>query len=79
MLLANSASNTNKGAWNNSHTVSENYALYEELHKPMKKKIENDIGCSSFIDNIWCADIADTIYVFSKYACVTFLKDKKVL
>lgn len=45
----------------------------------MKKKIKNYIGCSSFIDNIWCADIADTIYVFSKYACVTFLKDKKVL
>ena len=70
-----------------------NKELAEELHKPIIRKFKTRIVYSSFIDNIWSEDLADVqliskfkkeirfllcvIYIFSKYACVIPLKDKK--
>ena len=67
--------------------------LAEELHKPVIRKFKNRKVHSTFIDNIWCADLADmqliskfnkgicillcVIDIFSKYASVVSLKDKK--
>ena len=67
--------------------------LAEELHKPIIRKFKNRKVHSSFIDNIWDADLADmqlistfnegfrfllcAIDIFSKYAWVVPLKDKK--
>ena len=36
-----------------------NKKLAEELHKPISKKFEKRKVHSSFIDNIWDADLAD--------------------
>ena len=65
----------------------------EELHKPIIRKLEKRKVYSSFKDNIWGADLTDTpllskfnqgfrfllcvIDIFSKYAWVVPLKDKK--
>ena len=66
----------------------------EELHKPIIRKIEKRKVHSSFIDNIWAADLANmslisnynnfcfmlcVIDIYSKYAWIVLLKDKKSL
>ena len=71
----------------------QNQQLAEELHKPIVKKFKRRKVYSSFKDNIWGADLADmqliskfnkgirflfcVIDLFSKYAWVVPLKDKK--
>ena len=70
-----------------------NYQLANELHKPIIEKFKKRKVYSSFKDNIWGADLADmqslskynegvkyllcAIDLFSKYARVIPLKDKK--
>ena len=70
----------------------ENMQLADELHKPIIRKFKKE-KCSSFKDNIWAVDLADmqllskfnkgfrfllhVIDIFSKYAWVIPLKDKK--
>ena len=67
--------------------------LAEELHKPIFRKFLKRMVCSGFKGSIWGADVADmqliskfnkgfrfllcVIYIFSKYAWVAPLKDKK--
>ena len=74
---------------NNEHLLD----LAEELHKPIIKKFEKKTVYSRFKNNIWGADLVDmqliskfnkgfrfllcVIDIFSKYACVVPLKDKK--
>ena len=71
----------------------ENIQLADELHKPIVRKFKKRKVYSSFRDNIWGADLADmqllskfnkgfrcllcAIDIFSKYAWVIPLKDKK--
>ena len=71
----------------------ENRQLAEELHKPIIRKSEKRKVSSTFKDNIWGVDLADmqllskyfkgirfllcVIDIFSKYAWVVPLKDKK--
>ena len=70
-----------------------NYQLANELHKPIIKKFKKRKVYSSFKDNIWGIDLADiqllgkynkgikyllcAIDLFSKYAWVIAIKDKK--
>ena len=68
-----------------------NKELAEKLYKPIIKKFKKRKVHSSFIDNIWDADLADMQLIsnfnkgsflcdtdiFSKYAWVIPLKDKK--
>ena len=70
-----------------------NYQLANELHKPIIRKFKKRKVYSSFRDNICCVDLADlqslskynkgikyllcAIDIFSKYAWVALLKDKK--
>ena len=70
-----------------------NYQLANELHKPIIKKFKKRKVYSSFKDNIWGVDLADmqslskynkgfkyllcAIDLFSKYAWVIPIKDKK--
>ena len=70
-----------------------NYQLGNELHKPVIKKLKKRKVYSSFKDNIWGVDLADmqslsklkkglkyllcAIDLFSKYAWVIPIKDKK--
>ena len=70
-----------------------NKELAEELHKSIIRKSKKRKVYSSFIDNIWGVDLTDTqliskfnkgfrfwscvIDIFSKYAWVIPLKDKK--
>ena len=72
-----------------------NKELAEELHKPIIRKFKNRKVYSSFIDNTWGIDLDDiqltskfnkglrfllcVIDIFSKYAWVTSLKDKKAI
>ena len=74
-------------------TNESNYQLANELHKPMIRKFEKRKVYSSFRDNIWGVDLADmqplskynkgikylscAIDLFSKYAWVVPIKDKK--
>ena len=67
--------------------------LLEELHKPINRKFEKRKVHSSFIDNNWNVDLADmqflskfnkencfllcVIEIYSKYAWVVPLRDKK--
>ena len=79
-----------------SHTTKsapQNEQLLEELHKPVVRKFKKPKVYSSFIDNIWAADLSDmqlirkfnkgfrfllcVIDIFSKYAWVVPLKVKK--
>ena len=69
--------------------------LAEKLHKPIIKKLKKKTVYSEFKENIWGADLADmqlinkfnkgfrfllcVIDIFSKYAWVVPLKDKKVI
>ena len=73
--------------------ISENEQLTNELHKPIIMKFEKRKVYSTFTDNIWGVDLADmpllskynkgirfllcVIDIFSKYARVVPLKDKK--
>ena len=70
-----------------------NQQLTNEIHKPIFKKFLKRSVCFSFKGNIWGVDLADmqlitkynkgiryllcAIYLFSKYAWVVPLKDKK--
>ena len=70
-----------------------NYQLANELHKPIIRKLKKKKVYSSFKDNIWDVDLADmqslsrynkgfkyllcAINLFSKYAWVISIKDKK--
>ena len=70
-----------------------NYQLANELHRQIIRKFKRRKVYSSFRDNIWGVDLADmqslskynkgnkyllcAIYLFSKYAWVVPLKDKK--
>ena len=74
-------------------TNNENIQLADELHKPIIRKFKKRKVYSSFKDNIWGADLADmqllskfnkgfrfflcAIDIFSKFAWVIPLKDKK--
>ena len=74
-------------------TNGSNYQLVNELHKPTIKKSKKRKVYSSFRDNIWGVDLADmqslsrynigvkyllcAIDLFSKYAWVIPIKDKK--
>ena len=71
----------------------ENVQLADELHKPIIRKFKKRKVCSSFRDNIWGVDLVDmqllskfnqgfrfllrVTDIFSKYAWVIPLKDKK--
>ena len=71
-----------------------NHQVAEELHKPIIKKSENGKVHLSIVDNIFGADFTDmqliskfnkqtysllcAIDIFSKYASVVALKDKKI-
>ena len=73
--------------------IPENEQLAEELHKPIIRKFEKRKVYSTFKENIWGVDLADmqllskynkgirfllcVIDIFSKYAWVAPLKDKK--
>ena len=73
--------------------VNENIKLANEVHKPIIRKFNKRKVYSSFKDNIWDVDVADmqllskfnkgikyllcVIDLFSKYAFVVPLKDKK--
>ena len=74
-------------------SINENLKLANELHKPIIGKFNKRKVYSSFKDNIWGVDLADMqllskfnkgikyllciIDLFSKYAFVVPLKDKK--
>ena len=76
-----------------NNEIKENIQLADELHKPIIRKFNKRKVYSSFRDNIWGVDLADmqllskfnkgyrfllcVIDIFSKYACVIPLKDKK--
>ena len=73
--------------------IKQNQQLANELHKPVIRSFKKRKACSSFKDNIWGVDLADmqliskynkgiryflcAIDLFSKYAFVADLKDKK--
>ena len=72
--------------------IPQNEQLAEELHKPIIRKFEKREVYSAFKDNIWGVDLADMqllseynkgirfllcVDIFSKYAWVVPLKDKK--
>ena len=77
----------------NTKLALQNQQLAEELHKPIIRKFEKRKVHAAFKDNIWGADLADmqllsrcnkgirfllcVIDIFSKYAWVVPLKDKK--
>ena len=88
-----SAGSGRKHVNNNTKFTPQNQQLAEELHKPIIKKFEKRKVHAAFKDNIWGADLADmqllsrynkgirfllcVIDIFSKYAWVFPLKDKK--
>ena len=75
------------------HEIKQNQQLANELYRPIIKKFKKRKAYSSFKDNIWDVDLADmqliskynkgisyllcAIDLFSKYAWVVPLKDKK--
>ena len=77
----------------NTKLAPQNQQLAEELHKTIIRKIEKRKVHTSFKDNIWGADLADiqllskynkgirfllcAVDIFSKYALVVPIKDKK--
>ena len=70
-----------------------NQQLAKESDKPILRKFEKRKVYSSFIDNVWRADLADmqliskfnkrfwflTCEIYSKYAGADSLKDKKAI
>ena len=87
------ADKSNEGSGVNTKLAPQNQQLAEELHKPIVKKAEKRKVHTAFKDTIWSADLADmqllsrynkgirfllcVIDIFSKYAWVVPLKDKK--
>ena len=85
--------NNNNSNNNNNNNNKSNLQLAEELYKPIIRKFKKRKVYSGFRDNIWGADLADmqliskfnkgfrfllcVIDIFSKYAWVVPLKDKK--
>ena len=83
----------NKDDNNNNDDIKQNLHLAEELNKPIIRKFKKRKFYSGFRDNIWGVDLADmqliskfnkrfrfllcVIDIFSKYAWVVPLKDKK--
>ena len=81
------------GATFANKSIPQNEQLAEGLHKPIIRKFNKRKVYSAFKDNIWAADLADMqlinkfnkefrfllcfIDIYSKYACVVPLKDKK--
>ena len=81
------------GIDNNNNEIKQNLQLAEELHRPIIRKFKNRKVYSGFRDNIWGADLSDmqliskfnkgfrfllcVTDIFSKYAWVIPLKDKK--
>ena len=79
----------------NTKIKPQNELLAEELHKPIIRKFKERKVCSTFKDNIWGVDLADmqllskynqgirfllcVIDIFSKFARVLPLKDKKAI
>ena len=77
----------------NTKITTQNEQLADELHKPIIRKLKKRKVYSAFKDNIWGVDFADmqllskynkgirfllcVIDIFSKYAWVVPLKDKK--
>ena len=77
----------------NTKFIPQNKQLADEIHKPIIRKFKKRKVYSAFKDNIWAADLADmqllsrynkgirfllcVIDIFSKYAWVVPLKDKK--
>ena len=77
----------------NTKLIPQNEQLADELHKPIIRKFKKRKVYSAFKDNIWATDLADmqllsrynkgirfllcVIDIFSKYAWVVPLKDKK--
>ena len=77
----------------NTKLIPQNNQLADKLHKPIIRKFEKRKVHAAFKDNIWGADLADmqllskynkgirfllcVIDIFSKYAWVVHLKDKK--
>ena len=77
----------------NTKLIPQNEQIADELHKPIIRKFKKRKVYSAFKDNIWAADLADmqllsrynkgirfllcVIDIFSKYAWVVPLKDKK--
>ena len=75
--------------------LESNEVLAKELHKPIIRKFKKRKIYSGFKDNVWGTDLADmqlvskfnkefrfllcVINIFSKYAWVVPLKDKKVI
>ena len=76
-----------------NNDIKQNLQLAEELHKPIIRKFKKRKVYSGFKDNIWGVDLADmqsiskfnkgfrfllcVIDIFSKYAWIIPLKDKK--
>ena len=76
-----------------NNEIKQNIQIAEELHKPIIRNFKKGKVCSRFRGNIWGADLADmqliskfnkgcrfllcVIDIFSKYACVVPLNDKK--
>ena len=77
----------------NTKLIPQNEQLVDELHKPIIRKFRKRKVYLAFKDSIWAADLADmqllsrynkgirfllwVIDIFSKYALVVSLKDKK--
>ena len=91
-IVYNNNTNTNTTT-NNNNDTKQNLQLAKKLHKPIIGKFKRRKVYSGFIDNIWGADLADmqliskfnkgfrfllcVVDIFSKYAWVVPLKDKK--
>ena len=87
------ADKSTEGISVNTKLTPQNRQLAEELHKPIIKNFKKRKVHATFKDNIWGADIADmqllsryskgirfvlcVIDIFSKYAWVVPLKDKR--
>ena len=85
--------NSNNSNNNNNDSNKQNVRLAKELHKPIIRNSKKRTAYSRFKDNIWDADLTDmqliskfnkgfkfllcVIDIFSKYAWVVPLKDKK--
>ena len=92
-IVDNNKDNNNNNNDNNNNDITKNYQLVKKLHKLIIRKFKKRKVYSGFKDNIWGADLADmeliskfnkgfrfllcVIDIFSKYASVVHLKDKK--
>ena len=81
------------GITNDSNNSKQNMQLAKKLHKPIIRNFKKRTVISGFKDNIWGTDLADmhliskfnkrfrfllcVVDIFSKYAWVAPLKDKK--